>query len=66
MRWMASKVVHRLAWFARSAGADARAFGNENGDAAGEIFDLLTQIGAPASLKDIGMSEGDLDFSGCL
>ncbi len=39
----------------------ARAFGNENGDAAGEIFDFLKQIGTPTALKDIGMSESDLD-----
>ena len=39
----------------------ARAFGNESGDAAGAIFDLLTEIGAPTALRDIGMSESDLD-----
>lgn len=39
----------------------ARAFGDENSDAAGEVFDLLTHIGAPTTLKDIGMSGSDLD-----
>ena len=39
----------------------ARAFGDEEGDAAGAIFDLLLEIEAPSALKDIGMSENDLD-----
>ena len=39
----------------------ARAFGGDNGDAAGAIFDLLTEIDAPSALKHIGMSESDLD-----
>lgn len=39
----------------------ARAFGDEKEDAAGEIFDLLTEIGAPTALRDMGMSESDLD-----
>ncbi len=38
----------------------ARAFGDENSDAAGAIFDLLTRIGAPTALKSIGMSRDDL------
>ena len=39
----------------------ARAFGDENVDAGSAIFDLLTEIGAPTALKDIDMSESDLD-----
>ena len=39
----------------------ARAFSDDAGDAAGTIFDLLANIGAPTALKDIGMAEGDLD-----
>jgi alcohol dehydrogenase class IV len=39
----------------------ARAFGDDEGDAAGAIFDLLMEIEAPSALKDIGMSENDLD-----
>jgi maleylacetate reductase len=38
----------------------ARAFGDEDADAAGQIFDLLTRIGAPTALKDVGVSKGDL------
>jgi alcohol dehydrogenase class IV len=38
----------------------ACAFGDENSDAAGAIFDLLTRIGASTALKSIGMSRDDL------
>ena len=42
------------------------AFGNESGDEASAKFDLLTEIGAPTTLKDIGMSESDLDKAATL
>lgn len=39
----------------------ARAFGDENGDAAAALFGLLRRSGAPTALKDIGMRRADLD-----
>jgi alcohol dehydrogenase class IV len=39
----------------------ARAFGNENGDAAAALFDLLQRSGAPTALRDVGMRRENLD-----
>jgi len=44
-----------------SARRIARALGEESGDAAGAIFDLLRQSGAPTALRDLGMKPEDLD-----
>jgi alcohol dehydrogenase class IV len=38
----------------------ARALGDENADAAGQIFDLLTRIGAPTALQGAGLSKDRL------
>lgn len=41
--------------------AIGRALNVEADEAAGALYDLAVSIGAPVSLKDIGMLEGDLD-----
>ncbi|WP_345817597.1 maleylacetate reductase (plasmid) [Paraburkholderia sp. PREW-6R] len=38
-----------------------RALGTENGNAGGALFDLAQSLGAPVSLKQIGMREAELD-----
>ncbi len=54
---------HATAYNAHAApdamAAIRRALGG--GDAAGAIYDLARELGAPASLKELGMAEADLD-----
>lgn len=55
---------HALAYNAAAAPAEmeriARAIGGADGDAAGGLFDLAAELGAPLALRDIGMPHDGL------